>query len=62
MSHSGAGSDIEYDYGMEGASGSSGPRIPPALMGNCILVFTLMTPRHLAESQLVKCHLANTQL
>ena len=34
MSHSGAGSDLEYDYGMEGASGSGGPRIPPALMGN----------------------------
>ena len=33
MSHSGAGSDLEYDYGMEAASGSGGPRIPPALMG-----------------------------
>lgn len=35
MSHSGAGSDLEYDYGMEGASGSGG--LHSSLMGksNC---------------------------
>jgi len=33
MSHSGGGSDAEYDYGMEGPSGGS---LPPSLMGTNI--------------------------
>ena len=36
-SHSNAGSDLEYDYGMEGASGSSSG-MPPGLMGDYFFV------------------------